>query len=272
MSYDSSLEQRQTEGRPLPLAADSWEVLAGTNCAGEPVTLSVGPGGAIGRDVATACCPIGSLIHLSGTPEGGRTWRVDSHDPHPGGHPNWVVPSLTLIDGPPVPEDLAPAAAPPLAPDVGLYGDEGRYVTIEGRRVFILDRSGHVPPRLQADAGAGKRFSRAALQRALIEHHRNITGESDGYTQAMEDELTGAAGSASDAFKFHRKLPTEVKSAIADNPVLRRVFTVTDDPRKAHGPDAFAELSDRYFSIAEAKSGSPIRAALQRRTRAKTPK
>lgn len=146
---------------------------------------------------------------------------------------------------------------------VGSNGDYGHFVTIDGRAVFISDASGHVPPRLQAESGAGKRFSKAGLQRTLIEHHRNVTGESDGYTQAMDDELTEAAGDARDAFTFHKQLPTEVKDAIADNPVLRSTFRVSEDQREAKGADGFAHLRDRYFTIAEAKAGAPIRAALQ---------
>nr|WP_294559897.1 hypothetical protein [uncultured Rhodopila sp.] len=41
------------------------------------------------------------------------------------------------------------------------------------------------------------------------------------------------------------------------------MFTVTDDRSKAHGEDAYGSLGDRYIQIAEAKAGSPIRAALQ---------
>lgn len=147
---------------------------------------------------------------------------------------------------------------------VGAHGDYGHYVTLEdGRVVFITGGAGVVPPRLAADAGASKRFTRAGLQRAILEHHRAMNGGEDDFTSGMERELTEAAGSASDAFRFYRKLPTEIKDAIADHPALRRVFTVTDDPRAAHGADAYGTLGDRYIEIARAKAGSPLNAAME---------
>lgn len=148
----------------------------------------------------------------------------------------------------------------------GKYGDMGHYVTLEsGTVIFIAESAGMVPPRLRAEKGAAKRFTRAGLQRALIEHHRNMTGESGGYTDAMDRELTEAAGSSSDAFRFYKKLPADIKQEIAANPALGRpgLFTVTQDKSAAHGEDAYGQLGDRYIQIAEAKAGSPIRAALQ---------
>jgi hypothetical protein len=127
---------------------------------------------------------------------------------------------------------------------------EGHWVTIEGRHILIRDPIGH-----------GRGFSKAALHRHLIEHHKSVSGGEGSYTAADERALTEAAG-AGDPFTFYKKLPTEIKEFQAGRPELRSMFKVSNDAADAGGADAFGELGDRYLKIAEAKAGSPLRAAL----------
>lgn len=138
--------------------------------------------------------------------------------------------------------------------------DSGRWVTIDGHHVFIGGSAGYVPTRLRAEDGAAKRFTRAGLQRALIEHHRAMGGEEHPYTQQMDDELTSAGGSSA----FHNHLPAEIKDRLDGNPHLLKVFRTTDNAGSAKGEDTYQNMDfDRYMQIAEAKAGSPVAAALK---------
>lgn len=138
-------------------------------------------------------------------------------------------------------------------------GEAGHWVTIDGRPVFIRESAGHVPKRLQAGDAEKKRFTKAALERHLIDYHNAVTG-GGSYTAADERKLNEAAG-AGDPFTFKGKLPTEIRRHVEGRPELRSLFHVTQDARKAGGADAFAELGDEYLDVAERKAGSPLRAA-----------
>jgi 2'-5' RNA ligase len=149
-----------------------------------------------------------------------------------------------------------PASSSPI--NLRRAAEAGHWVTLEdGRHVFIREAAGHVPKRL-APEGNRRRFSRAEIERHLLAHHEQVHG--GGYTAQMERELEEAAGGGN-AFTFHRRLPTEVKEYMAGRPHLRSLFRVTDEPRRAGGADAFGALGDRYFDIAEAKAGNPLRLA-----------
>lgn len=133
----------------------------------------------------------------------------------------------------------------------------GHWVTIEHEHVFIHGAAGFVPERLHA--GNATRFSKAHIERKLIEHHEQVQGKGT-YTADDEKWLEGHGGAGS-AFTFYKHLPTEIKQFQQGRPELRKLFKVTNDVKAAHGADAYAADSDRYESIAEAKAGSPLKAA-----------
>lgn len=137
--------------------------------------------------------------------------------------------------------ESSPAAAdvePPRVPN----GAEGRVAEGAGR--------------IKAEP-AKTSFSRAALERKLLAYHEESGG---GYTQADADALEQSGGQSS-AFVFYKKLPGEVKHYIESNPAARRLFRVSQNPAEAKGEDAMANLGDRYWQIADARSGSQIAAA-----------
>jgi hypothetical protein len=104
--------------------------------------------------------------------------------------------------------------------------------------------------------------TRSGIEKMLLD---NLSAVGGGYTVEDEHTLNEAAG-AGNPFTFHKEIPAEVKDFIAGHPEaqgLRKLFRVTNNPAEAGGADAFGQLGDRYFNIAEAKAGTPIRQALQ---------
>lgn len=89
------------------------------------------------------------------------------------------------------------------------------------------------------------KFSRAAIERQILEAHEQYTGD-----QAVQDERDLAdTHHGPDPYAFVGKLPGEIKHYLENNPAARKLFTVTDDPSKAGGADAFGALGDKYFDI-----------------------
>lgn len=74
----------------LPLAGK----LHGQDGAEKDSVLQVHNNGAVGKDQAQEHCPPYGCIQSAN-----RTYIVKSHEPHPGGHENFVVPHLEQIDG-----------------------------------------------------------------------------------------------------------------------------------------------------------------------------
>lgn len=138
-------------------------------------------------------------------------------------------------------------------------GDNCHWVTIRGNAVCIGGDAGFIPDRIKAEPGA-KRFSKAQLERSLVEHHESVSGK--GTVSAQDEKDLHEAAGAGDPWTFHGKLPTEVKEFRDSNPATRKLFRVTDNPKEAGGADAFAQLGDRYLDLAEAHTGSPVRAAV----------
>jgi hypothetical protein len=137
--------------------------------------------------------------------------------------------------------------------------EPGRFVTLEdGRVIFIRDSAGSVPQRLGGDTK--KRFSKSELQKHIVAHHNETTG-GGAYTAHDEKLLQDAAGGGN-AFTFYKRLPTEIKEFQQGRPELRSMFHVTENKAEAGGADAFGELGDKYLAIAEAKAGSPLKAAV----------
>ncbi len=103
-------------------------------------------------------------------------------------------------------------------------------------------------------------FTRAAVERRLVEAHNTLGGRDEMMGQAhqaLEEEGVGLQR----AFTFHNRLPGEVRSFIESNPGARRLFRVTDDAAKAGGADAMAKMGDRYWDLAGTKAGARVGAA-----------
>ena len=155
------------------------------------------------------------------------------------------------------------ALRPPLALDagsvVGKYGDEGKYVTLEsGHVIFITDRSGFVPKHLRAGDAEAKRFTRAGLEKALIDHHEQMGG---GFTD--HDDATEASLQAPFVFRGrHGKLPEEIGRHLDASPAMKRVVRLARPGEVAGGEDAMAQLGeDRYLSLLKNKTTGRLTAA-----------
>lgn len=133
----------------------------------------------------------------------------------------------------------------------GSQGDEGHFVAIDGRAVFIKDDIG------TGAKGRGGKFTRHAVEKRLIDHHeRHGGGDANSREHDRMQETSGGK-----AFTFHKALPTEVKEYIDENPAARRLFTVTNDPSRAGGEDAMHEHGDRYWHMADELAGNHAKAA-----------
>ncbi len=76
------------------------------------------------------------------------------------------------------------------------------------------------------------------------------------YAAEHQDRLSGhdeeqLAPYGAGAFTFHRKLPEEVTTFLSGRSHLKRLFRVTNDATKAYGADAFGDLGENYWRIAE---------------------
>lgn len=142
-------------------------------------------------------------------------------------------------------------------------GEVGHWVTIDGEHVFIRDSAGSVPKRLQTAAGTEKRFTKAALQRHLLEHHEAMGGGTQGVS-AHEAQQFERSGRGMGQTTFHKKLPDEVKTYLEGNPNARRLFRVTSDVNEAGGLDSMHDLGeDQYFAHIDKASGNKVHAALE---------
>ena len=93
-----------------------------------------------------------------------------------------------------------------------------------------------------------------------------------GYTIEDEKRLSDAAV-AGEPFTFHNALPGEIKKFLSDTPAARKLFRVTHgaDAGRAGGSDAFGELGDEYFRIAERLAGSDTKSALAAAAKSQDP-
>ncbi len=139
----------------------------------------------------------------------------------------------------------------------GTSGEQGHYFTAQdGKVCFIPDKSGFVPAHLRAGDAEAKRFSRAGIEKALVDHH-NATHDTVG-EQAEWD----AAGRGHSQTTFHKALPAEVNRYLEGSPAARRLFHVTDEAGQAGGSDALSDLGeDRYFEHVDRLHGSNLGAA-----------
>lgn len=106
-------------------------------------------------------------------------------------------------------------------------------------------------------------FTKPDLEARIIAKDQEYGG---GYSSADEADLN-ASGAGHGQFTFLRKLPEEITNWLEGHPDrtrLRKMFSVTDDPGKAGGEDAMADLGDRYFQLAEEIGGKSVRRALER--------
>ncbi|MDB5294097.1 MAG: hypothetical protein JWO31_80, partial [Phycisphaerales bacterium] len=131
----------------------------------------------------------------------------------------------------------------------------GHWVTIDHHPVFIGGGVGHVPARVKH--AHGTRFTRAEIERSMIEHY-HATG---GGWRAEHDRELADTSPGGHAWTFKGKLPAEVKEHLAGRPALRKLFRVSKDA--GGGADAFAALGDRYLDLAELAAGSPARLAAE---------
>ena len=141
---------------------------------------------------------------------------------------------------------------------MGKQGEMGHYFTAhDGKVIFVADDSGFVPHHLRAGDAEAKRFSRAGLERHLVEHHRAMGGDSIGESDAFD-----RAGRGHGHTVFHKQLPGEVTRYLEGNPAARRLFSVTQDAGGAGGADAMHDMGeDAYFAHVDRLHGSDIRAA-----------
>ena len=132
--------------------------------------------------------------------------------------------------------------------------DGGHWITLEGgQHVLIKD-----------PVGDGKGFSRAAVERKLINHHEDVTGESASSVSVAQQQAFDKSGRGFAQTTFHKELPGEVKHYLEGNPAARKYFSVTQDASKAGGADSMGDMGeDKYFDHIDAISGSKIGAAKQ---------
>jgi hypothetical protein len=114
-----------------------------------------------------------------------------------------------------------------------------------------------VPPQAKAVKPRPSRtpFSKAAIERKLIEMHEAQGG---AYSAQDETELGRMGAGIKSATTFYGKLPGEVKQYIESNPAAKRLFTVSDDTKLAHGADVMAEMGDKYWGMIDRVTGSHI--------------
>jgi hypothetical protein len=99
-----------------------------------------------------------------------------------------------------------------------------------------------------------KPFSKADLERVLIQHHEQSRPD---YTTDDETALANASSSGSAWTFFGKKFPGEVEQYLEGNPAAKKLFALTNDATKAGGEDAMSNMGDRYFQIADKLSARP---------------
>jgi hypothetical protein len=109
-------------------------------------------------------------------------------------------------------------------------------------------------------------FSKAGLERALIEHFEAAGGKQ------VDEGFAAIERSGGRGFTFFGKLPGEVREFIESVPAARRLFRVTQDRTKAGGEDARVEMGDdAYFAMAERLSTRRLDQALAEARRSDDP-
>jgi hypothetical protein len=151
--------------------------------------------------------------------------------------------------GPELEQGNEPAVAEPTA-NVG-GSDEGGQ-TISDARNPRSDKTAKQPAR---SAGKSKGGTKGHIEKLLLDNY-----ERENSDQEIADDE--AINRYHQPFTFHRDpktksgLPGEVEHFLEGAPRgVKRLFEVTDDPAKGNGADAFGDLGDEYFRIAERRGG-----------------
>lgn len=141
--------------------------------------------------------------------------------------------------------------------DRGTRGDEGHFVTIDGRAVFIKDDHG------EGVNGRGGSFTKHGLETKLVAHHESRGGNWFSEHRGAMAEDTGGDLHGRSRFTFYRKLPGEVKRHIENNPASRSIFRVTYDTKQAGGADALGSMGDQYWHMVDDYAGGNMNKALE---------